>query len=281
MEQYEIYQETPRDDRFYTPRAFSQGTSSNSDGEFFTPRVPAGGASSHLQDGEYQTPRSARSNNSDDMRGRRSSGSFGAYASPRMDNGSHKQYNTANNQNSQYGSHYNSGQQQYYNGNQQQQSSSQYNNSQYNSSQSSDGQYGNYNYSSGQYDSNYYGEEKENVFSVEEGHLDLESEEVETDIRDIDDLFRATRHGRCEDIERFIALGIPVNVRDSYGSTLLITACQNGNKKVAKLVLRHGADINARNHKGNTALHYCYHCTYSLIGSICFLMLPHNVHVVL
>jgi ankyrin repeat protein len=55
---------------------------------------------------------------------------------------------------------------------------------------------------------------------------------------------------------------MPVDVRDEYGSTLLIIACQNGNKRVAKQVLRRGADINCRNYKGNTPLHYCYQYGY-------------------
>jgi ankyrin repeat protein len=49
-----------------------------------------------------------------------------------------------------------------------------------------------------------------------------------------------------------------MNVRDEYGNTILVIACQNGNKRIAKAVLRRGADINARNYKGNTPLHYCY-----------------------
>lgn len=80
--------------------------------------------------------------------------------------------------------------------------------------------------------------------------------------KDVEDIFSYARHGRCDDIERLLDRGIPLNVRDEYGNTLLIIACQNGNKKVAKLVLRRGADINARNHKGNTPLHYCFHYGY-------------------
>lgn len=80
--------------------------------------------------------------------------------------------------------------------------------------------------------------------------------------KDVEDIFSYARHGRCNDIERLLDRGIPLNVRDEYGNTLLTIACQNGNKKVAKLVLRRGADINARNHKGNTPLHYCFHYGY-------------------
>ena len=77
--------------------------------------------------------------------------------------------------------------------------------------------------------------------------------------QDVEDIFSYARHGRCTDLERLLDRGIPLNVRDEYGNTLLTIACQNGNKKVAKLVLRRGADINSRNHKGNTPLHYCFH----------------------
>jgi hypothetical protein len=80
--------------------------------------------------------------------------------------------------------------------------------------------------------------------------------------QDVEDIFSYARHGRCEEMERLLDRGIPLNIRDQYGNTLLIIACQNGNKRVAKAVLRRGADINARNHKGNTPLHYCFHYGY-------------------
>ena len=62
----------------------------------------------------------------------------------------------------------------------------------------------------------------------------------------------------------YVYIGIPINVRDIYGNTLLTIACQNGNKRVAKAVLRRGADMNVRNFKGNTPLHYCYHYGYGV-----------------
>ena len=79
---------------------------------------------------------------------------------------------------------------------------------------------------------------------------------------DVSDLFSFARHGRVEEIERMLNRGVPVDVRDEWGNTLLTTACQNGNKRVAKAVLRRGANINARNAKGNTPLHYCFHFGY-------------------
>ena len=35
-------------------------------------------------------------------------------------------------------------------------------------------------------------------------------------------------------------------------------ACQNGHKKLVKMCLRSGANIDAVNRKGNTGLHYCF-----------------------
>ena len=52
--------------------------------------------------------------------------------------------------------------------------------------------------------------------------------------------------------------GINVDTYDEFGNTLFILACQQGNKKICKFLLRRGAHINAQNHTGNTGLHYLY-----------------------
>lgn len=52
--------------------------------------------------------------------------------------------------------------------------------------------------------------------------------------------------------------GVPADVRDDHGNTILLVACQNGHKRAVKAALRRGADMNARNYRGNTALHFCY-----------------------
>ena len=78
------------------------------------------------------------------------------------------------------------------------------------------------------------------------------------DDEDLADVFSFARHNRTKDLERLLdESGIPANVRDPHGNTILIVACQNGLKRIAKLALRRGADINARNYKGKTCLHFC------------------------
>jgi ankyrin repeat protein len=51
---------------------------------------------------------------------------------------------------------------------------------------------------------------------------------------------------------------VDVNTRDNHGNTLFILVCQQGNKRLAKFLLRRRADMNMQNLNGNTALHYLY-----------------------
>lgn len=78
----------------------------------------------------------------------------------------------------------------------------------------------------------------------------------------VDELLSLTRHNHYREVEAILNTGVAPNVRDAYGNTILITACQNGLKRIAKLALRRGADINLQNFNGNTALHYCFGLSY-------------------
>ena len=60
--------------------------------------------------------------------------------------------------------------------------------------------------------------------------------------------------------------GMPVDTRDKHGNTLLHVACQNGNKKLVKALLRKHADIDATNQNGNTGLHFCFMYAYYGLG---------------
>ena len=52
--------------------------------------------------------------------------------------------------------------------------------------------------------------------------------------------------------------GVSVETRDQHGNSLFILACQQGSKKLAKFLLKRGADMNSQNNGGNTALHYLH-----------------------
>eukprot|EP00957_Ditylum_brightwellii_P173796 13231082-Ditylum_brightwellii.AAC.1 len=72
------------------------------------------------------------------------------------------------------------------------------------------------------------------------------------------DIFSFARHNKVKEVEDLLIRGVPVNATDENGNTILLTGCQNGSKRIAKLALRCGANINACNNRGNTALHFSF-----------------------
>ncbi|KAJ0392229.1 hypothetical protein P43SY_009365 [Pythium insidiosum] len=64
------------------------------------------------------------------------------------------------------------------------------------------------------------------------------------------------RNNNLSGLEAALDDGVDVNARDNHGNTLFILVCQQGNKKMAKFLLRRGANANLQNMNGNTALHY-------------------------
>nr|CCA17599.1 conserved hypothetical protein [Albugo laibachii Nc14] len=63
---------------------------------------------------------------------------------------------------------------------------------------------------------------------------------------DLQAIMSFCRHGKLEEIERAIHT-LSMDTKDSAGNTFFLVACQNNQKRIARLLLRHGADINARN----------------------------------
>lgn len=76
------------------------------------------------------------------------------------------------------------------------------------------------------------------------------------------DIFSLARHGRYVELESLFLNGIDPDSKDNFGNTILIIAAQNGNKRIAKMALRYGAQINMFNVMGNTALHFCNEYNY-------------------
>ena len=58
--------------------------------------------------------------------------------------------------------------------------------------------------------------------------------------------------------------------RDSIGNTPLMCACSANNRKIVKLLLKHGCDFNAVNKHGNTALHFA--AEYQLASTTKYLL---------
>jgi ankyrin repeat protein len=47
----------------------------------------------------------------------------------------------------------------------------------------------------------------------------------------VGEAFQHARYNRAGDIEQLLQEGLPVDVRDAHGNTLLAVACQNGHKR--------------------------------------------------
>ncbi|GHP12496.1 hypothetical protein PPROV_001122400 [Pycnococcus provasolii] len=80
-------------------------------------------------------------------------------------------------------------------------------------------------------------------------------------------LFSKIRNGRVDEVESNLRDGtFPQDARDQFGNTMLIVACQNNRKRIAKMALRYGVNPNATNLQGKTALHYCREYGYDDLG---------------
>lgn len=55
------------------------------------------------------------------------------------------------------------------------------------------------------------------------------------------------RQGRGEDLQELIEHGLPVNVQDSEGNTMLMLAAYHGHLGAVRTLIRLGADVDLRN----------------------------------
>jgi len=77
------------------------------------------------------------------------------------------------------------------------------------------------------------------------------------------------RHGKFADAEQLINQpdwAVPVDYQDDQGNALLHVAAQNGSRRLVKLCLRRGANLNLQNLTGQTALHFAFGYGYNEVG---------------
>jgi ankyrin repeat protein len=83
----------------------------------------------------------------------------------------------------------------------------------------------------------------------------------------IEAAFNHCRLGKYHEVEKALQDGVQVDSR--FGpddNTMLLVSAQNGQKRIAKLLLRNFASMNAQNDKGDTAMHLCYKFNYKELG---------------
>ncbi len=69
-------------------------------------------------------------------------------------------------------------------------------------------------------------------------------------------LVEAVKEGKLESVKSLLANGADINARDERGASALILASGKGSLEVVRLLLDKKADINARNRFGDAALMY-------------------------
>ena len=79
-------------------------------------------------------------------------------------------------------------------------------------------------------------------------------------------VFLMARNNRLDAVVEALGAMEHVDVRDTAGTTVLMVACQNGYTRLAKRCLKLGADVNAQNVHGNTALHYAFRYAFHGLG---------------
>jgi uncharacterized protein len=67
-------------------------------------------------------------------------------------------------------------------------------------------------------------------------------------------MFDLARDGAAEDISRYVGEGLPVNLTNEKGDTLLLLAAYHNHPETVAALLRHGADPARVNDNGQTAL---------------------------
>lgn len=77
------------------------------------------------------------------------------------------------------------------------------------------------------------------------------------------------RHSKFGEVEQMVNQpdwNVPVDYQDDMGNTLLHVVTQNGNRRLVKLCLRRGANLNSQNLTGQTPLHFAFGYGYVQVG---------------
>jgi len=66
--------------------------------------------------------------------------------------------------------------------------------------------------------------------------------------------FDRARYGETDALAGMLRQGLPVNLCDSRGNSLLLLSCYHGHLETARMLLKAGAEVDLRNNRGQTSL---------------------------
>ena len=84
------------------------------------------------------------------------------------------------------------------------------------------------------------------------------------------------RHGETDSLAAMVDAGLPVNLADAKGNSLLMLASYHGNEATARMLLERGAEVDRRNDRGQTPLGGV---AFKGCGEIVELLLKHGADV--
>ena len=99
---------------------------------------------------------------------------------------------------------------------------------------------------------------QDNSRRIEAVQQELEREKAKKRIPPMSDaeFIKLCKSGDARKVEEAIINGANVNAKNNYGGTALMLAAENGHTETAELLLKHGAEVNAKNNGGWTALRH-------------------------
>jgi hypothetical protein len=92
------------------------------------------------------------------------------------------------------------------------------------------------------------------------------AQKLAEDFKKVCSLCRHAKFGEVEELMNHPDWNLGMDYQDEAGNSLLHIAAQNGNKRMIKLCLRRGAELNAQNLNGQTPLHFAYAYGYNEVG---------------
>ena len=76
-------------------------------------------------------------------------------------------------------------------------------------------------------------------------------------------LLEACKDGKTENVTMLLEKGADVNAEDDYGITALMCASENGHTEIVSMLLEKGADVHAKDNDGTTALMFAHQEGYT------------------